>query len=368
MKKLFFFCFLIILYGGLCQRGYESIIDSEQSIAVDNYGRPFIGYYDYDDHTIKYAFKDSNGWNINIVTNGDLSGSVRGLKLNADNIPYILYYNESENAYKFAIESSNEWIVYIISVDKDLKVIDFNSNGDLWFFSNTSCRIKKYNIFSQLWEELPELPDVHYNRCPPSYNYEAFGINDENIVHIGYLALGFSVKYTYFEGNVWHIPEVVVNPCSGDICYEYIPLQLSIDDFSNPHILITAGSKYLYAFKEGVDWKTEEIPLPSKDVRYVKMQLTASGEPVFLFNDFSGAIYFILKENEIWKTINFSEGGSNRVSFTVDKNNNIHLSDVWNNQDVQKSASGCITKIYTYSNLIYAFYNGENWQIELVDE
>ena len=98
----------------------SEIVDSagdvgwHNSIAVDSQGNPHIAYYDNTNNKLKYAYKDSLGWHIQIV----VDGWQPSLMLDSNGNPHISFQDDSglQNAlwdgssWKFkTVDGANGW-------------------------------------------------------------------------------------------------------------------------------------------------------------------------------------------------------------------------------------------------------------------
>jgi hypothetical protein len=120
-----------------------------------------IGYYDSTNGNLKYAHRDSSGWNIrNIDTAGNV-GMYTSLELDRLNHPHISYYNATNGNLKYAYRDSIGWHIETIDMTGDVG------------------------------------------------RYSALGLDTLDYPHIGYYdATNGDLKYAHWNGSDWCIQHI----------------------------------------------------------------------------------------------------------------------------------------------------------------
>ncbi len=183
--------------------------------------------------------------------------------------------------------------------------------------------------------------------------------------------------YTFLDlnTNVWETPEKIYE--GGGL----VLMGITIDSSGTVHILFGAinEKKTFYGFKNETGWKIEEIPWYLLSI--TDFQVNMSQEPVVLYQDqnyneevYSGEkyeynteIHLVEKDNGLWRKVKLPEGWM-LPSFSIDNNNNIHLSFIVVSDGETVSSCGNIHTMHYYSTLKYSFFNGNNWTIETIYE
>jgi hypothetical protein len=84
------------------------------SLALDAAGRPRIGYYDGDQHEVRYAAFDGTAWLTATVDHAGDTWGWTSLALDDSGWPHIAYYDQSWGDLKYAVGFPNgPWHVFL---------------------------------------------------------------------------------------------------------------------------------------------------------------------------------------------------------------------------------------------------------------
>lgn len=94
------------------------------SIAVNSFNKPYISYYDYSNHDLKYAYRDGGWWHKAWVDKVGDVGLYTSIALDSGNIPHISYYDLTNGDLKYAY--------YPEAPVGDVMVITYNYGYETW--------------------------------------------------------------------------------------------------------------------------------------------------------------------------------------------------------------------------------------------
>jgi hypothetical protein len=320
MKKaliyILVFMFLNISFSS-SPKWYIEVVDNtycvgdRSSIKLDSKGYPHISYNEYNyDGELRYAYFDGNKWNIEIVDyDTGPGGTSTSLALDKDNHPHISYYDDNiPNCLKYAYYDGSKWNIEIVDN------LDTSSYGiSIALDSSDHPHISYYNVNAGN----EDLKYAYFDGT--KWNIEvidsqgrvgwwsSIAIDKNDHPHISYGdETNRDLKYAYFDGTKWNI-EVVDNEGSVGRC-----TSIALDKEDNPHIAYLSSSPRLikYAYKYDSKWIIEEVD-------------------------------------------NQNTNGS--ISLALDSKDLPHISYNYYND-------------YGPERLMYAYYDGKEWNKEVVDE
>jgi len=79
------------------------------SIVLDASGMPHISYYDTVNASLKYAYKDIDGWHAEIIEYTGQAYRPTAIVLDASGMPHISYYGTANSSLKYAYKDSWGW-------------------------------------------------------------------------------------------------------------------------------------------------------------------------------------------------------------------------------------------------------------------
>jgi len=285
------------------------------SLAMDSDGYPHISYYDRDPNgDLKYAFKDANGWNITTVDAEGTVGLFTSIALDENNHPYICYFDQTNGNLKYAQWVGSQW--HIETVDNGGDVGEFNSlalgqNGTphISYFDYTNGHLKYATHSGGSWQ----IQVIDNSQNVGLFTSIALDNNDQP--HISY--------FDYANGNLKYVARIsgqweIITVDNGTIVG--VHSSLAIDANGNPHIGYAdfKNENLKYAVYNGNEWIIQRLT------------------PVDYFGP--------------------SEYEGLFTSLALDSDNHPHISYAG-----VKSLTG------SRFGLRYTFYDGSEWQRDVVD-
>ena len=86
------------------------------SLQIDEADNLHLAYYDYQEKSLKYAFKDraSSTWKIDTVDSHEEAGWYPSLRLDSNNSVHISYYDATSKTLKYAIGKAGKWVLQTV--------------------------------------------------------------------------------------------------------------------------------------------------------------------------------------------------------------------------------------------------------------
>jgi uncharacterized repeat protein (TIGR01451 family) len=183
-------------------------VGSYASLALDAAGRPHIGYMDWLNWEVRYAYRDTNGWHVQRVesASGEYSGDTE-IGLDTAGRPHIVYYASAVGALKHAYHDGVEW-----------QTEEVDSGG--------------------------------------MFGHVSLAVDGDGHFHIGYLDYtSDSVKYAYQDAGGW---QIAIVDSGEDLGYH---VSLALDASGFPHLSYQdwTNSKLKYAYEDGAGWHVSVV-------------------------------------------------------------------------------------------------------------
>jgi hypothetical protein len=385
MKKLtlgVLLYYLILLQScGYCPKWHTETLDGENSsvgkftsIAVDSNNNTHISYYDEDNKVIKYAFKDSSGWQLEAIEGGVSMYEHSSIIVDANGNPHISYstreyyvieytqVNKSE--LKYAYKDSAGWHIETVISDEyiggytnlDFPSLAFDKNQTpcvafyhyrcQWPCSRPGSSFLKYACKDATgWhtetDDIEGFPmgvgAVSDGKCT------SLGFTSDNNPHIGYIFRLIPsledeqyLKHVYKDSSGWHVETIDSGRTIG------ISTSISIDSIDMPHLSYHASDQYnkknclKYTYKDSSGWHIETIDR-SRDVGlYNAIVLDSRNMPHLSYYDSeNNDLKYAYKNSFGWQiqTVDNNEDVGSYPAIALDSKGNPHISyyDATNN-------------------------------------
>jgi hypothetical protein len=103
----------------------DSVNGAWPSLTLDTDGFPHVSYGEFVedavlDLNLRYAFRDRNGWHIEVVDSAGRSGYYTSIALDSRGFPHISYQERGEMDLKYAFQDEAGWHVMIVVSDGDV--------------------------------------------------------------------------------------------------------------------------------------------------------------------------------------------------------------------------------------------------------
>lgn len=261
------------------------------SMALDSLGNPHISYYNKTGHYLKYAYRFPNGsWlRESIDTNGDV-GKLSSLAIDSQNSPRVAYVlNSIGNAtVKYAWKSSGVWNVEVAASggfagNDGISLALDPMEGTHIAFSNASDNRPGYaSRIGSTWsvEELSTSGGVG-----PSMAFDASSI--PHLALTDNSAGGF--KYAVKASGSWSVQAVD----SGPTVDLYLSMVLDAGGF--PHVAFFGGSlgNLEYASATGTSWTIQNATTTGNIGQFASLRLDSQSSPhISFFNNNNGTLMY----------------------------------------------------------------------------
>lgn len=302
-------------------RGWTQLVatggGSHNSIQLAKNGEPRIAYYDFVNYNLIYAYPSSGTWKFMTVDSTDDVGMYPSLAMDDFDRVYISYYDATYKQLKFAYWNDSSWVVQVVATSVSADLGMYNSltlsknTSNCYALMNTgvcpmisyydaTTKVLKHAFLSSIGAWVSQTVD-----SPPSGS--AHGVGKYSSIDIDYTGQ-LHISY-YDENNGWlkhatgtkgasqwsWTTEVVDN--AGKVG-EYT--SLIVDKTNNIHVSyydVTNGA-LKYAKRVGFTWSKETVDDTAN---------TGVGTSIALFTDNSPAIsYFDVTNGAIMFTTTYT--------------------------------------------------------------
>jgi hypothetical protein len=346
--------------------GENSSVGKFTSIALDSNNNPHISYYDEDNKIVKYAFKDSSGWQVETIESGVSMYEHSSIIVDANGNPHISYstreyyvieYTEvNKSELKHAYKNSTGWHIETVISDEyiggytDLNfpslAFDKNHNPCITYFhyrcqwpcSRPGDSYLKYAYKDATgWhtettdiEGYSGMGGLSDGRCA------SLGFDSNNNPHIGYMPYLYPpledaqyLKHAYKDSSGWHVETIDSGRTIG------ISTSISIDSIDMPHLSYHASDQYneknclKYTYKDSSGWHIETIDRSGDVGRYNAIALDSRDMPHISYYDSKNKeLKYAYKDSISWQiqTVDNKENVGSYTAIALDANGNPHIS------------------------------------------
>ena len=275
----------------------------ESWMALDEWGRPHIGYMALDDKEIRYATRNAQGWHVELVEAFPLeSGKYPSLAVDSSGRPHLCYFANYDEAVRYAHKEGEGW--------------EFEDVNPSWAIAGHLSLVLDPSGFPHLcyWEEIP-----------------ASGL-----------------KYAYKDVSGWHI-ETATDA-------ESFNTSSSLDSQGYPHISCfrTPQNDLNYVYKDREGWHLETVDSFEDVGSFTSLALDAQDNPHISYRDMTNNdLKYAYKDKSGWHFEIADDGGNGAgwySSLVLDNAGYPHISYV----------------AVADSDLRYAYRDEEGWHIETI--
>jgi hypothetical protein len=302
------------------------------SLALDDGGYPHASYYDASDGTLKHAYKDTTGWQIETVDTGlgTVSSYVHtSLALDTDGYPHLSYKRSVE--VRYAHQDANGW--HIETVDSDVSLVGGFSSlvMDEQDHPHISYYDGQYGQPDSLKYARKDVSGWHVETVDDTLSWDAspytsLALDGNGYPHIGYCdSLGgssgyFQIKYAYEDADGWHIETVD----SGGATYgnSYVSLALDMNGYAHISYCHRDDDDLKYAYKDDGGWHVETVDSEGNVGYYASLVLDAGGCPHI---SYSGSLKYAHKDASGWHIQVVDSPGSFHTSLALGADGHPHI-------------------------------------------
>jgi hypothetical protein len=315
-------CFFLYVNSQASSNNSTSLIWFTHTVEQGNVGawsalalfnnRPHIAYTDDALNALKYAFQDILGWDIEIVDNSGYVGLLPSIAIDSKGDPHIAYYSSTGFLLKYAYKEGGNWVIEPLA------------------------------------------------SAMSAYRFASLVLDNNDYPHIAYVSDNWHLLYTYRHGTGWNTETIEANSSSS--------VSLALYSNGQPHVSYVSGNSVRYAYLDAVTgWQTQILPTTfSSGFESTSLALDSEGMPHIIYasieNEVDSTIYRVLRYahlNEGQWQIQLVDGVLG-VAGDVGGYNALAL-DRSDYPRVSYFAGGA------GGGLKYAFYDGSDWQFQIVD-
>ncbi len=294
------------------------------SLVVDAEGHPRLGYYDFWDHTLRYAVYLGPYWRHEEVDRAQEPGVGSSLVLDAQGLPHVVYddvwmgmlyytHYDGQAWQREIVSSGNSWRTYAsLALDGAQQPrVSYARSDSLWYAARSGEGRWTWSPVASVRARYTSLAldgagnplIAYYNSGPMELQYawregetwqrmtvdaEKYTGTGASLVldaqghpHISYGNwMRADLRYAWHDGTVWRV--VVVDQEGG-----IMQTALDLDAAGRPHIAYqattTSDYRLKYAWHDGVVWHREVLIVSDAWIGDVAMKLDAEGNPHIVY-------------------------------------------------------------------------------------
>ena len=379
MKKLtlgaLLFYLILLQSCGYCPNWHTETVDGENSsvgkftsLALDSNNNPHISYYDEDNKVIKYAFKDSLGWQVETIESGVSMYEHSSIIVDANGNPHISYstreyyvieYTDVDKSeLKYAYKDAAGWHIETVTSDEYIggyttlafPSLSFDKNHNpcisyqhyrcQWPCSRPGSNLLKY-AYKDATGWHTETDDAEffcgvYNTIVSDGRGTSLGFDSDNNPHIGFICHSIPsqydekyLKHGYKDSSGWHVETIDSGRMIG------ISTSISIDSTDRPHISYHAWDQYneknflKYTCRDSSGWHIETIDRGGNVGCYNSIALDSRDMPhISYYDSEKNDLKYAYKNSFGWRiqTVDSKEDVGLYTAIALDSNGNPHIS------------------------------------------
>jgi hypothetical protein len=325
---------LVLLQGvALADVWHFITVDSEgpvgefTSIVVDSSGRPHISYYGGYDSALKYALRESDGWDIDMVDTGLLINST-DIAVDSNGYPHISYFVFGYGEVKYARWDGSSWqiegVEYIDEMSGYTSIaLDSSDNPHISYYSDLFIQggeLKYAYDDGTGWD----IEVVDNNGTAGEHN--SIELDSSDWPHISYYdSDNGNLMCAKGEVSGWNIGTVDTPGDVGTFT------SITLDGYNRPHISYrdNTNNRLKYTHWNGTAWQTEVVDDDGDVGEYTSIALTPSGHPRISYYDvLNGDLKYAAWNGTDWDIETVDQGGDvgRYGALSLDQAGNPHIS------------------------------------------
>jgi hypothetical protein len=373
------------------------------SIAVDSNDYPHISYGEQDSKDLKYAAYDGSNWSLTTVDSAAYVDQGNSIAIGSNDYPQIAYYDGSDGIGKLASWDGSSWHISTVydpypsnhtSLQTTSIVLDSSNQAYVLFRDSYDAQ----RVVTATWDG-SDWQSMTVDRSGSAAHRNDMVLDNKGYTHISYrvaskdrmVSSGYryqfsELRYGRWDGKKWNIETIAAPPAASTIpavkinssYYNQVGVHnaLALDSMGSPHFSYFQseqwydGSTWNYstslnhAWWDGSAWATEalvsstgyeedkypfsSIAIDSKGYVHISYYDEYNNVPMYIRQDGTGW----LPEEQVGDDCDGSSDCGNWSDLALDSSDHPHIS--YHN--------------YNDGELIYAYYDGTDWQTTMVDD
>jgi hypothetical protein len=193
--------------------------------------------------------------------------------------------------------------------------------------------------------------------------YTSIALDTNNYPHVSYYGVANGdLKYAYYDGSDWQLQTV---DSAGDVG-KYT--SIALDSSNRPHISYYDGTNLdlKYAYWDGTQWQVETVDSNGNVGEYSSIALDSNGRPHISYHDTTNLdLKYAYWDGTQWQVETVDSDGKTGewTSIAIDTNDRLHISYY----DTYSGPPAVGEPVIRTEDLMYAYWDGTQWQVETVD-
>ena len=357
------------------------------SLALDADGFPHISYFDNTNETLKYAYLDPGGWQIETVDSCGVTST--SLSVSPASSPHIAYTTYNTSYPNFGLR----YATWKSSTGWEITRVDWGRMGaSLQLDQAGFPHISYFKTFTTLKYAVLDVGGWYsttIDTIPGGYGYfTSLALDAEDKAYISY-QLEDLLKYAQEENGSWLIETI------DDYANPGRPNSIGLDHEYNPHISYQRDGRLIYASRaSGGNWQLTDLDPGGFGT---SLAMDAAGFPhishVQEINN-ETSLQYVHLDGTGWHThwvddsvsvygsssIALDDMGAPHISYSYQNANLMYakkITTTWQLETVVSPGSGSSVVlddenyphiVFSGSGLKYAYRNAGGWQFETIDD
>lgn len=274
------------------------------SLDFDASNNPYISFYDWDEHALKYAIKSIEGWSITSLTSTDDQGYFSDIKVGSDGYPRIAFVDRTNSLVKLMTLDSGGWTTETVASSGSFDIMSSAVSLALGALDASRVSFYRYNT-GDLGYAVKT--DGSWVVTYPDTNGDVGAVSDlaldgEGNPHIMYSDYGnYDLKYAYYDTS-WHVETVYSDGYVGFTCENAIAL----DTAGTPYFVTCkigangVDSNLVYGYKDGSSWATENVGVDEALFKQMGITLLPGDVPFIIAGSSAGSGLYEAKFDDGW--------------------------------------------------------------------